>query len=86
MSTIQDLAKRWLPKSWADSMEQESRHWIIECPECGNFKSVWDAGGIRWKAKSYGKRIRTRCSQCGQTVWATVDYYAKLPEDETTTV
>jgi hypothetical protein len=28
-------------------------------------RSVWDAGGIRWKAASVGKRTVVQCSRCG---------------------
>jgi len=50
MTPIQKFLTRMLPEKWAASMEEESRSWIARCPHCGSEKSVWDLGGIRWKA------------------------------------
>jgi hypothetical protein len=49
--------------SWllGPGVERESREWAYECGHC---ESVWDSGGIRYKArgeKSYGGR----CPACG---------------------
>ena len=38
-----------LPKKWAGSMERESRTWMARC-SCGFERTIWEAGGIRWKA------------------------------------
>ncbi len=67
MTTIQKLFRALLPKKWADSMEAESRSWMMRCP-CGHSRSVWDLGGIRWKAAGNPKRLLT-CPACGQTTW-----------------
>jgi hypothetical protein len=62
-------ARRWLlgllPQKWADSMEAESRTWMMRCPNCEHEVSVWDAGGVRWKAAGRSKRL-LRCQACGQ--------------------
>lgn len=50
-------------------MEEESRAWHIQCTECGSSKSVWELGGVRYKAASSGKRIRGHCSVCGTRRW-----------------
>jgi len=64
MSLIQRFFMAILPKSWADDMRKESQEWRIRCCSCGASKSVWDVGGIRWKA--YGvKRTLVHCSHCG---------------------
>ena len=46
-----------------DSIEHESRSWVSTCTKCGLVASVWEMGGIRWKAA--GKPIVSlRCPSC----------------------
>ena len=45
-------------------VERESRAWAYECGQCGHRESVWDMGGIRYKA-SGEKSYRGRCPACG---------------------
>ncbi len=52
-------------------MERESRQWIASCQNCGHESSVWDRGGIRWKAAGEPRR-RLPCASCGQTAWHTI--------------
>jgi hypothetical protein len=75
MSWVQTLVTNWLPAEWAAAMEAESRAWRMRCP-CGREISVWDAGGIRYKAAGNPKR-RFPCPHCGPT-WHTV--YKKTVE------
>lgn len=70
MSTIQKIFTTILPASWAQSMEADSRSWMVRCP-CGFAQSIWDLGGIRWKAKGNPRTYRT-CPNCQQTSWHTV--------------
>jgi hypothetical protein len=70
MSFIQRALKAVLPRRWAESMEASSRSWIVHCP-CGFDQSVWDWGGIRWKAAGQ-PRSYMNCPQCGQSSWHTV--------------
>jgi DNA-directed RNA polymerase subunit RPC12/RpoP len=70
MSFIQRLFTRIFPRRWAESMEAESRAWMLRCP-CGFRRSIWELGGIRWKAAG-NKRILRRCPQCGTTGWHTL--------------
>jgi hypothetical protein len=67
MNFVQKLFTSILPRKWAESMEAESRIWMIQCP-CGHEVSVWDAGGIRYKATGNPKQLR-RCPECGQRTW-----------------
>ena len=71
MSGTQRLFTRFVPKSWAASMEAESRQWMVKCPNCGFERSVWELGGIRWKAAG-NARQRLRCPTCGQMGWHVV--------------
>ena len=74
MSAVQSFARTILPTSWFDQMRASSERWMIQCTKCAKEQSVWEAGGIRWKAKSIGKRIAARCSQCNTLVAARVYY------------
>lgn len=68
MSFIQRFFTTVLPRRAAASMEAESRAWKARCPGCGFAKSVWEMGGIRWKAKGE-PRVLLRCPGCGQRKW-----------------
>ena len=67
MSAAQRFFTRVLPKSAAANMEAESRLWLLRCP-CGHERSVWDMGGIRWKASGNPRR-KLVCPQCGENTW-----------------
>lgn len=66
MSFVQRLVADLVPRSWA--MEAESRAWMARCEECGTERSIWDLGGIRWKAAGSPRR-RLACPKCGRTSW-----------------
>lgn len=68
MSIVQRLVK-WLPNRWAASVEAESRRWFLRCTACGRERSLWEAGGVRWKA-SGTKNILARCTDCNRIVRA----------------
>ena len=67
MTTLQRFLVSIVPETWARSMEKESRLWMIRC-SCGHERSVWDAGGIRWKAFGNPRRY-LYCPRCGQSGW-----------------
>jgi hypothetical protein len=69
MSRTQRLATTLLPW-WAAAMEAESREWRTSCP-CGHEFSVWDAGGVRFKA-SGTPTVVMRCPSCGRAARMTV--------------
>jgi len=66
MSRTQRLITSLVPRAWAESMERESREWMARCPECGHTRSIWDLGGIRWKATGNPRRLLT-CVGCGKS-------------------
>lgn len=68
--TLQRLLTAVLPERLAASVEEESRAWIMRCPE-GHEQSVWEAGGVRWKAAGE-PRVKVLCKACGQVVWHTL--------------
>jgi hypothetical protein len=71
MSGVQRFFMAVLPRRWAAGMEAESRTWIMRCGGCGAAASVWERGGIRWKA-SGSPRVRGKCTACGRNTTHTV--------------
>lgn len=70
MTRIQRFFVAVMPKKWAAGMEAESRAWMVRC-RCGFERSMWEAGGIRWKA--VGKEYQYLfCPNCGRRHWHTV--------------
>jgi len=67
MTFLQRLFTAILPNKWTESMESESRDWMLQCP-CGHETSVWEAGGIRYKAAGNPK-VRRHCPECGRRTW-----------------
>lgn len=70
MSIVQNLLKAVLPRTMFESMEAESKQWKVRC-ECGYQTTIWDAGGIRWKAAGQPRRFM-QCPNCGTKRWMTV--------------
>ena len=71
MNGIQRLITTVL-RPWAASIEADSRAWAYRCPNCDHERSVWEMGGIRWKAAGNSKRLM-RCPACGRIGWHTLD-------------
>lgn len=66
MTLIQRLVVSLLPRRWSDAIQAESQSWILTCSVCGVTRSVWDMGGIRYKAASVGRHVVVRCGRCGK--------------------
>ena len=71
LSRTQQLITRIVPSAWAAAMETESRAWMVRCRSCGFERSIWELGGIRWKATG-SKWTWGRCPNCGQRGWHTI--------------
>lgn len=67
MSLSQRFFKAVFPKSWGVDMEAQSRLWMVRCP-CGYAKSMWELGGIRWKAAGQPRMLK-KCPACGKRTW-----------------
>jgi len=65
---LQRLVRRFVSARRFAAMEAESRSWKAICPGCGAVRSIWDMGGIRYKASGNPRR-RIRCPGCGRTGW-----------------
>jgi len=57
--------QRFLTWLFGPEVERESREWTVECSTCHQVESVWERGGIRYKA-SGAKRVAGRCHACGR--------------------
>lgn len=69
MSWLQKLFVGILPRRWGESMEAESRSWMMRC-SCGFARSVWELGGIRWKAEGKPWTFSfMKCPQCRKRSW-----------------
>ena len=73
---LQRFIARYFPNT-AESMEAASRQWMVQCPNCRYEKSVWEWGGIRYKAAGEPRWYR-RCPNCGKRGWHKV--YKRKPE------
>ena len=65
MSLFQRLILSLVSPRLAEAMEQDSRLWTMRCLTCGSEISIWEAGGVRYRA---AKRSRTlyRCLKCSR--------------------
>ncbi|MBP6001992.1 MAG: hypothetical protein KA746_01025 [Pyrinomonadaceae bacterium] len=79
MSFIQKIFTSLLPASWSRSMESDSRRWFMKCLKCDFEESIWDMGGIRWKAKGNSRNLR-KCPNCLERSWHST--YKKEAADE----
>lgn len=70
MGKLQDMLTAVLPDAWMSAMESESREWAMRCP-CGHETSVWEMGGIRFKAAGNPRRLG-HCADCGRSFWGEV--------------
>lgn len=79
MNTIQKLFLFFLPlQRWKEAAIQESMEWICRCKTCGFERSVWDAGGVRFKA--YGnKREYQACPTCPKGRWFVLYHLRQSP-------
>lgn len=67
MSRIQKLMMKLLPAAWAEDMRRDSQNWLARC-KCGHTRSIWELGGIRWKAYGNSRNL-IYCPACGKYRW-----------------
>jgi rRNA maturation endonuclease Nob1 len=68
MSLIQRLILSVVPAAWGAAMERESRQWMLQCQACQHEVSIWDLGGIRYRAYGNSRKF-LRCPACGRRTW-----------------
>jgi hypothetical protein len=50
LSFMQRFIRIFVSEATFAAMEAESKQWKVNCPACGHERSIWDMGGIRYKA------------------------------------
>jgi len=78
MSRTQRILTGLAGAETAAAMEAHSRAWLVQCPNCGHSRSIWELGGIRYKATG-SPRTRLRCPNCGQSGWHRISKSADFP-------
>lgn len=73
MSVLQQLMLCWMPKSWRADLIAYSQRWFAVCP-CGCVRSIWELGGIRYRAAGRPRRLM-RCPKCGRRTWHSVEWH-----------
>ena len=73
MPILRNIILKVLPAKARAAAIAESREWMIICPSCGSKKSVWDTGGLRWKARASDQRTLGRCSTCKGPKWMRIE-------------
>ncbi len=71
MTLVQGFFRAILSKGNYEDMERQSRSWMMQCPNCRHERSIWELGGIRWKAAGNPRRYMS-CPNCNQKNWHTV--------------
>jgi hypothetical protein len=64
LSRAQKFIRWFSSKEKFKKMEEESKQWRVIC-SCGKEMSVWEMGGIRYKAAG-NPLIRVRCLYCSK--------------------
>jgi phage FluMu protein Com len=59
------ILKFMSPKMRAEA-EADSHKWMATCPRCQSVNSIWDIGGIRYKAVGGRPITLVRCPNCGK--------------------
>lgn len=71
LSGMQKFIKLFVSEATFTAMEAESKEWIMKCPHCNDEHSIWNMGGVRYKAAGNPRMYRF-CPNCGQRSWQTV--------------
>ncbi|KAA0272286.1 MAG: hypothetical protein EDM79_12125 [Chloroflexi bacterium] len=71
LSSTQKFIKMFVSEKTFAAMEEESRSWKTKCSDCNHEISIWEMGGIRYKAAG-NKKLYRACPNCGKRSWQTV--------------
>lgn len=72
---------RLLGPEGAAAAEAQSKAWLLVCPNCGFSRSIWEMGGIRYKATGGTALKLVHCPSCGQTGWHRTVRAPDFPSD-----
>ena len=73
LSQAQKIMKFFSSSERFEKMKSESLQWKFICPVCSREGSLWEAGGIRYKAKGKPK-VRLKCPACKRNVFVTLKH------------
>jgi hypothetical protein len=68
LSFWQRFSKALVSDSIFEDMKKSSSSWMVQCPNCKYERSIWEMGGIRWKAAGNPRVLRV-CPNCSQKSW-----------------
>lgn len=71
LSVTQKFIKIFVSDKTFAAIEAESRSWKAKCSNCDHETSIWEMGGIRFKAAG-NKKLYRACPNCGKRSWQTV--------------
>lgn len=71
LSLWQKIFKMIASEETFRSIEAESRLWTLQCSNCKFERSIWEMGGVRWKAEG-SPRVYRACPNCSQKNWHTI--------------
>lgn len=78
LSGTQRLITRLVGPETAAAMEAHSRAWLVRCSKCGHERSIWELGGIRYRAVGEPRTL-LRCPACGERGWHQIAKAADFP-------
>jgi hypothetical protein len=64
--SLRDIILHFMSPKMRAEAEEDSRKWVATCPRCQAQNSIWDVGGIRYRAAG-SKSSLVRCAHCGKT-------------------
>jgi hypothetical protein len=62
---LRDIIFKFMSPKMRAEAEADSRAWVAKCPRCGTDNSIWDIGGVRYKAVG-NKTSLVCCTGCGK--------------------
>lgn len=68
---LRDLIFRFMSPTHRREAEADSRAWFMTCGKCGKVSSIWDIGGVRYKAVGR-PRSWFWCPACNKGSWSTI--------------
>jgi hypothetical protein len=71
LSGTQKLFKMFVSEAIFVAMETESRSWVVKCAACSHERSIWEMGGVRYKAAG-NPRVYRLCPNCNQRNWHSI--------------
>lgn len=74
LSIPQRIMKFFSSAKRFEAIKVESMEWQIECPECNEFTSVWELGGVRYRDVG-NPQMRLKCPKCEVDIVAELKRY-----------